>query len=218
MLKKLGLILLFACSTLQSKAQEDSTSLQGPFQKGRQVVNLLGAINSTSSDQGTGGEKKFSNNYNFSIELGKFVANKHVLGLHFNTNRSHTEHFVFREREMLTIGPFYRYYLSNESKGSPYLQANFTYLNYVDISKVQFDTLSFSNEVIGDGLSTVIGIGYTYVMRNRVGFDIGFEYQWAYVKANRTDKIMMSTESLDVHINEYLFHFGFIVFFDRIRK
>ena len=76
--------LFLMVSGLFAQTESDSIELSS-FRKGRSLVGLSGSISSSyiTNANASNDNPQLGNLYNFNIRLGRFVANKNVLGLAF---------------------------------------------------------------------------------------------------------------------------------------
>lgn len=199
-------------------AQSDSTSTI-PFRKGRNFVGLTGSIGSSSfkNDQQIFINDGYSNRYSFDIRLGKFVANKNLLGLVFNAMRSHHNDFVEVERELLSMGPWYRLYVAGSTNIGLYTQTALLYTYYVEHSEGFQGFLQIEEELKGHGLSGTLGIGFAYVIADVVTFEVGFDYMISGIWGELHDLRNGNIEELTIQRNSYQFSFGFNLMFGKLK-
>ena len=112
------LLLLFSIVVIWIDISGQSVSDSVPqtsFRKGRNLVGLSGSINSSSVEnpQGLLLADTYINKYYLDIKLGKFFADKNLLGIVFNTTRGHTTDYIEVEKEIMSIGPWYRLYIGS---------------------------------------------------------------------------------------------------------
>ncbi len=89
-------------------AQENADSVKvTTFRKGRNLVGVGGAVSSSYSDrtQFTSNPSDLGNSYRFNVKLGKFVANKNLVGISFDASRTHLIGYVETIAEVLGVGP-----------------------------------------------------------------------------------------------------------------
>ena len=77
---------------------------------------MSGVVSSTIMDRSniSTNPNEIRNEYFFDVKLGKFVANKNLLGLSFNAQRAHLIGYVETEAYVLSVGPWYRLYLGKD--------------------------------------------------------------------------------------------------------
>ena len=200
-------------------AQSDSTAII-PFRKGRNFVGLSGIIGSSSfhNDQGIFIGEDYINRYSFDIRLGKFVANKNLIGLVFNATRNHSTDFVEVEKEMLSAGPWYRLYLASKSDIGLYLQTSILYTYYVEHSEGFQGFIQIEEELRGHGISGTLGIGFAYVVADIVAFEVGFDYMISGLKGELIDLRNNNSQDLTFQRYNYQFSFGFNLMFGKLKK
>lgn len=202
-------------------AQTGSDSLElSSFRKGRNLVGLNGAISSSnlSSADGSFDNSQLGNLYRFDIRLGKFVANKNVVGLLFTASRTQMIGYINNKAEFLSIGPWYRLYLGKEPNIAFYIQTALLYSNYFGSSDGVQSLLTISEDLDVSGIHGAVGIGLSYVMGDLVSFDVGFEYNqaryWGVVRDNTLD----TSEDIVIDRSGFIFSFGFQVLFERLKR
>lgn len=201
-------------------AQDTLKTNQTPFTKGRSIVALGGSINSATRDRiGLVTEsKKFLNQYSFEISLGKVLTDNFLLGLRLSTDRVETEQLVTTEAEMLTVGPWSRLYLATSQNGGFFFQAGFLYANYYERNTLFEQFLAIDETIQGDGYALFGGLGYTYVMKRMVGFEVGFNYRISSIHAEVKDHIGPITDYQTFTRADIMFNFGIILIFNRLKK
>lgn len=214
-------ILIVVLSTIDLSAQStvDSTS-STPFRKGRNLVGISGSISSASinNSQGPYNADKFINKYSFDIKLGKFVANKNLLGIVFNVFRDHTADYVEVEKELLSIGPWYRLYIGNMTNMGLYTQTSVLYTNYVEHSDGVQGYIQMEQELRGNGISGTLGIGYAYVIADKVTFEVGFDYMFSRFVGELIDLRNDNSQEVTFNRQNYQFSFGFNLLFGKMKK
>lgn len=210
-------LLLFA--SIFGQSDQDSTSITS-FRKGRNFVGLSGSIGSSSIDnnQGIFYTDNNINKYSFDIRLGKFVANKNLVGLVFNTMRDHSTDYVDSEKEILSLGPFYRLYISNSPNIGLFFQTSVLYTYYVEHSEGLSGFLFIEEELRGHGISGTAGIGFAYVINDIVAFEVGFDYMFSGFKGEIVDLRNGSKNDITFRLHNYQFSFGFNLLFGRLKK
>ena len=110
---------LILSDTLLGQQSSDSLKLSA-FRKNRNYVGLGGSVSSSGLNglNTYGSSDQIGNEYWFDILLGRFIANKNLLGLTVNTSRSHVLGYTETKAEVLNIGPWYRIYLGKNPEVS----------------------------------------------------------------------------------------------------
>ncbi len=218
---KLGLIFLLCALALGGAgAQTESSDSLNSYSKGRLVVAMGGFINSGTNDHisSVSESKQFSNSYSFDIRLAKAIVDKVTLGLWLTTKKEQSNRVVDSKRETLTLGPYASFYLGDNKSGGLYLSAAVMFANYYERNTMQVQAVNIDESASGMGLAFMGGIGYTYVMKRRVGFEVGLNYRYAYYDAKVDDKVANIVEGKDIVLTDFIFRFGFVVLFNSLKK
>ena len=211
--------LFLVVSGLFAQSGKDSVELSS-FRKGRNLVGLGGSISSSnlSRANGSNDNSQLGNLYRFDIRLGKFVANKNALGLLFTTSRTQMIGYINNKAEFLSIGPWYRLYVGKEPNIAFYIQTDLLYSNYYGSSTGVQGLFTIDENLDVAGIHGALGIGLSYVIGDRVSFDVGFEYNqaryWGVVK----DNTLGTSEDIVIDRSGFIFSFGFQVLFERLKK
>jgi len=208
--------LLFCLLTTWAGAQQlaDSSEYEGPFTKGRYVTGLSGSIRSAAlSDNLLSSNRRFLEGYQLGTNSGYFFRDRMALGLNFRVSRDVQESFSRIETETLQIGPWFRYYASREAKGSVYPEISLQYVNFSD------NTRSINNSIderrlTSSGLGVELGVGFTYVISEHIGFDIGLNYFGGFLNGKSTTSGIPGTQQESFYLGQLNFRFGFIAMVD----
>jgi len=73
---------------------------------------------------------------------------------------------------------------------------------------------NFREESDGDGFGTLISLGYSYVIRDLISFNIGFNIQNYWINANTINVTGGPVGTENITINNISFTFGFGVILD----
>ena len=193
-----------------AEAQQDSVIT--PFRRGRWLTGLSGSISSGTTDFSSA--RAFANQYDINIATGIFIKDRMLLGLLFNSRRDNSERFTIREAETLFIGPSYTYYMLNAKEGSLFVSAAAGYVRFLEKSSVNVNGNPSIVQVKGDGAGMSISLGYSYVMHDRIAFDLGLSYSVFGVNAKRTTDLDNAVTDEAVRLGELSFMFGFNVLLD----
>ncbi len=211
------LLISFAVVKLAAQSTADSSYIT-PFAKGRNYVGLSGSIRSSKIDNSTFNQTdQYINKYTFDISLGKFVANKNMVGLIVSATKNQSTDYVNTEQELITLGPLYRLYFGKKSDMGLFAQAILLGAYYVENSEGSQGIFFVDETVKGYGLGGDIGFGYAYVIGNMVSFEIGFNYLLAAFSGDLTDNHLGTTKEVNFVRHDYRFVFGFSLLFDKLK-
>ncbi len=202
-------------------AQSDSDSIElSSFRKGRNLVGLSGSISSSyiTNASTSNDNSQLGNLYRFDIRLGKFVANRNVLGLLFLTSRTQMIGYVDSKAEVLGIGPWYRLYLGKEPNIAFYLQTDILYSNYYGESQGVQSLFTIDESLNVSGIRASLGVGLSYVIGDRVSFDVGFEYNQARYWGVFRNNTIAQKDDIVLDRGGFVFSFGFNVLFERLKR
>jgi hypothetical protein len=217
-LRYLILFLLVSAIELNAQTVPDSTATT-PFRKGRNMVGLSGSIRSSKlSNSSFLSSDEFVNQYSFDVNLGKFIADKNLLGLVFSTTRDHSIRYVEKEQELILLGPQYRLFFGNKTDMGLYFRAILLGAYYVENSFGSQGNLLINETIEGFGLGGDIGFGYAYIIADKISFEIGFDYLLASFKGEFHDNFLGTKEDVSFIRHDYRFSFGFNLLFDRLRN
>ena len=210
------LVLAFAFE-LSAQSIPDS-AVTTPFQKGRTLVGLSGNIRSSKFDNNSIlPSDKFINEYSFEINLGKFIADKNLIGLVFTTTRDQSVGYINIEKEIVTLGPQYKLYFGKKPDMGLHVRAVLLWAYYIENSTGLQGVYFVDESIKGQGIGGDLGFGYTYVIADKVAFEIGFSSMLAYFKGDFTDNYLGTSEALTFNKYDYRFTFGFNILFNRLK-
>ncbi len=215
----LFIALFLMVSGLLAQTGSDSIELSS-FRKGRNLVGLSGSISSSYINNASAAtdNSQLGNIYRFDIRLGKFVANKNVVGLLFIASRAQMIGYINNKAEVLGIGPWYRIYLGKEPNIAFYLQTDILYSNYYGESVGVQGFVTIDEYLDVAGIRASLGIGLSYVMGDRVSFDVGFEYSQARYWGVISDNSLDQQHDIVLDRGGFVFSFGFNVLFKRLKQ
>lgn len=213
------LFLLFFASNLTAQTEKDSVELSA-FRKGRNLVGLTGSISSAylSNANSSSQNNQIGNLYRFNVRLGKFVADKNAVGIVFLASRTELVGYINSKAEVMAMGPWYRLYLGKIPNIAFYLQPSLLYANYFGESDGGHAFQTIDEDLDLYGLRGGLGIGISYVMGDRVSFDVGCEYNQARYWGKYYDHTLTVEQDIVLNRGEFVFSFGFNVLFERLRR
>ncbi|TAI47325.1 outer membrane beta-barrel protein [Flagellimonas allohymeniacidonis] len=209
-----ALLLLSASFCVQAQQNITTDSLNTPFRKGRWLTGLSGSISSNSSEVRGSDLKTITNEFGLNISTGQFIKDRWLVGGTLNADRASSGGNIDSTTETLYIGPFTGYYLSSNSRGSLFARFSPGYVRYNE--ETQLNTLSVPSELEseGSGFGMLIGLGYSYVIHDKIAFDIGFDLNLFWIGIDQVQQPPGTTTSQNLTISNTAFTFGFNVILD----
>lgn len=207
---------LFLLNIESIKAQHTDTksldSIDTPFKKGRWLTGLDGIISSSTSEVAGIEGRTTTNQYGLNLTTGKFIKNRLLFGGTLQAQRSSSSGIVERATETLFVGPLGNYYLSNNKKGALFIQLAPGYVRYLDEAAINQVSQTTQINSEGNGFGAIIGVGYSYVINDRIAFDLAFNVNnfWITVDTVSTTGTISDT----ITVSDTLFSFGFNVLLD----
>ncbi len=192
----------------------NTDSITTPFRKGRWLTGLSGSISSNTNKTGTSEEKTITNEFGLNLSTGRFIKDKWLLGGKINMDRASSGGNIDRTTESLFIGPFVSHYLSANNRGSLFTTLSTGYLRYRE--ETQLNTLQVATEFSseGGGFGTLLGLGYSYVIQEKIAFDIGFNLNLFWIGVDQEELPSGVLSSENIAISNIAFTFGFNVILD----
>ncbi|GJM29766.1 MAG: hypothetical protein DHS20C17_24010 [Cyclobacteriaceae bacterium] len=194
--------------------QVQSDSITTSFRKGRWLTGLSGSISSGSATLDTVSNRTFTNQYSFDFSTGKFFKNRWLLGGIFKMQRDNSRRFVELESEILLAAPLLSYYLSDNELGSIFFSIAPGYTRFREKTVVVLTGTPTQEELKGGGFGLLMQLGYSYVMHDRIVFDLGIGLNSIWVNANRELESGQSKDKVSIRSGNLLFSFGFNVLLD----
>ncbi len=211
------LFLLLLSVSFGSLAQEADTgdTLGTPFKKKKWLTGLSGSISSGAARADTSSQRSYSNTYGFDLSTGRFVKDRWLVGVVFTANRQNTVEIIKREAESLFIAPFINYYFSESETGSVYLSFAPGYTAFRDETELQQAGIMQREKVEGDGFGILLRLGYSYILHERIAFDLRLNFSNSWINAKRfSEPIRLSSED-NFELGNLSFSFGFVVILDK---
>ena len=208
-------LLLFGMFSLQAQdTSVSSDSLTTPFRQGRWLTGLSGSISSNTNKISSVDEKTITNEFGLNFSTGRFIKNRWLLGGKINADRASSAGSVDRTTESLFIGPFVSHYLSSNNRGSLFTTLSTGYVRYRE--ETQLNTLQAPTELSseGGGFGALVGLGYSYVIHDKIAFDIGFNLNLFWIGVDQEELPSGMVSSQDISVRNIAFTFGFNVLLD----
>ncbi len=191
--------------------KEQTTS----FRKGRWFTGLSGSISSNTNQFQGSNTRTQTNEFGLSMTTGKFLKDRLLFGGILNINRSSSDNISKSSTESLFIGPSLRYYLQKAKEGSIFGEFSPGYVRYKEaIESVNNNSTEINQESIGSGFGSLLGIGYSYVLHDRITFDLGLRLNLFWLSLENESLLDNSTTDIDVRSSNISFSFGFNVLLD----
>jgi hypothetical protein len=183
------------------------------------MVGLSGSISSSYLNQANSSSQnnQIGNLYRFDVRLGKFLADKNAAGLLFLASRTELVGYINSKAEVLALGPWYRLYLGNIPNIAFFLQPSLLYASYFGTSQGQAAFQTVDEDLDLKGVRGGLGIGISYVLGDRMSFDVGCEYNQARLWGYYLDRNLGVEQDVVLNRGEFVFSFGFNVLFERLR-
>ncbi len=209
------IFLITSITVFSQDISEDSNinedSITTPFRKGRWLSGLSGSISSGSTKIDTSSTKAFTNQYSFDFATGKFFKDRWLLGGIFQMHRDNSRQFVDLESETVLIAPQLSYYLSDNPHGSVFLSLALGYASFREKTVVLINGMPSQETLKGDGFGLIAQFGYSYVLHDRIAFDLGLTLNEIWGNAERELDGGLTNTKLAISTGNLLFTFGFKV-------
>ncbi|MGI9553166.1 MAG: hypothetical protein ACR2MT_18305 [Aurantibacter sp.] len=208
------LIAIFSIPIVYGQNTASADSLPTPFRKGRWLTGLSGSISSNTNKTSTTDEKTITNEFGLNLSTGRFIKDRWLLGGKLNADRASSAGGVDRTTESLFVGPFVSYYLSPNSRGSLFTSLSSGYVRYRE--ETSFNNLANPVKQLseGGGFGTLLGLGYSYVIHDKIAFDIGFNLNLFWLGLDQEQQPSGTINSQNISVSNIAFTFGFNVILD----
>ena len=200
---------------LYSQDSIPSDSVVTPFRQGRWITGITGSINSSLVDFKSEEERTSSNEYSFNILGGNFFQDRWLVGGVIQMDRSDADALSDLTTETLFVGPFVSRYFSDSERGSLYLLLSPGYTRYRNFIRVADDLMVIEEQSEGSGFGFILNLGYSYVVFDRIAFDIGVTVAQRWLEVERTQQPGNVVFEDDITLRDISFSFGFRVLLDR---
>jgi hypothetical protein len=184
-----------------------------PFRKGRWLTSLSGSISSNSNELNSTKTKTISNDFGMNLSTGKFFKDRWLFGVTFQAERQEAKGDLNTIGESLYIGPQFARYFYNNKDGSLYLNVSPGFVLYRSLASIT-EIPGFREESEGNGFGTLVSLGYSYVIRDLISFNIGFNLQYYWIGADTINETGGMTDTENITISNISFTFGFGVILD----
>jgi len=202
-------------STISAQTIDDTESTKDsittPFRKGRWLLGMFGTIGSSTTENTTSSAKTVSNHYSIGIGSGVFIIDRLNIGFNLNLEREDVQNEASEDRvvENLFIGPDVMYYISKSQVGSLYFGLSPGFSIYRDETQILQDEALIEHVYKGNGFGLMTTFGYTYVIKDNIGLDIGLNWSTHWININEETIETESNSDLNFVISDLTFSFGF---------
>ncbi|MEO8934975.1 MAG: hypothetical protein ABI295_11775 [Xanthomarina sp.] len=221
--KRYFLVLFIACIYVmpsfcfaQDKAIDSTKNTEiTPFRKGRWLTGFTGSIGSGSFENTKTENKSISNWYRIEIGTGKFLIDRFNLGLSANMERSNLENETSENTsEIFFIGPKGTYFLSPSTMGSVFFSLSPGYVLYRETIGRTVEDFYVENLNKGGGFGFLSTFGFSYVLQDRVSFDLGLNYNVYWLNLDEKSNIDQTIKNTSYQLSNLSFSFGFKILLD----
>ena len=195
-------------SLAQSSTQDEVTT---PFRKGRWLTGLSGSISSTSTRLDTVQGTNFANQYALELSTGRFFKDRWLAGLTFRAERNSSEEFVVRDSESLFIGPLISHYFSDSKLGSVFILFSPGFTRFRDKTAIEQNGVVTQELIKGQGFGMLLNLGYSYVVHDRIAFDLGLSVSSNWINGRRESEPTGENRKENFRVGGIAFSFGFNV-------
>ena len=209
------LLFLLVNSTAFSQSVKDTVDSKTPFRKGRWLTGLSGSISSGTSSLDTIGSGMTRNQYSIDFRTGKFLKDRILLGGLVLLSRSSSEEFTKRTMETLYVGPLATWYFTEGDKGSLFISGSGGFVNFRDESGFLQSGNPSQILIDGNGAGMLLRFGYSYVLHDRVAFDLSLNFTNSWISADVTEQPANSRTQEKFTVSDLSFSFGFSVLLDK---
>lgn len=182
-----------------------------PFRKGRWLTSLSGNISTNTNELKSTNSKTISNEYGINLSTGQFFKERWLIGVTFQAGRKETKGDINITGESLYIGPQFARYFSKNNDGSLYLNVSPGFVLYRSLANIN-EIPDFREESDGNGFGSLVSLGYSYVIRDLISFNIGFNLQYFWIGADTVDiNGVIATDNITISNISFAFGFGVIL-------
>lgn len=209
--------LMLLLATLCVQAQNPAVAVDSsetPFRKGRWLTGLSGSIRSNTNSVRSIDEKTITNEFGLNLSTGRFIKDRWLFGGKLNANRASSAGAVDRTTESLYVGPFLSHYLTPGNRGSLFTTVSAGYVRFRE--ETQVNVLQVPTELLaeGGGFGTLVGLGYSYVIHDKIAFDIGLDLNLFWIGLDQEQQPSGDLSTENIAISNIAFTFGFNVILD----
>lgn len=200
------------CYSQNAVTTDTTDNTVTPFRKGRWLTSLSGNISTTTNEVKSTNRRSISNDYGINLSTGTFFKERWLFGVTFQAERRESKGEFNVVGESFYIGPQFARYFSKTKDGSLFLNVSPGFVLYRSQATIN-EIPDFLVDAEGNGFGTLISLGYSYVIRDLISFNIGFNlgHYWIGVDSLNSSGII---ESDNITISNLSFSFGFGVILD----
>ena len=208
----------FCCFTGRAQDSGKNVSSQDsvvtPFQKGRWLTGLSGGFSSNTLKISGTDDLVSANAYSLEISTGRFFKDRWFVGANVFASSSSGGGLVDRKTETLLIGPSMSYYFLKEPYGSLFVSLLPGYVRIRESGSFEGDGMRLDELVEGPGFATRLGLGYAYVISDRIVLNVSVGSTWAWANATYGSGNEQESRTESIFSNTSYFSFGFNILLD----
>ncbi|NLR92191.1 DUF3575 domain-containing protein [Flammeovirga agarivorans] len=188
-------------------------SLGTAMKKGRVLLSLSSSTDAINYYDNSINSKAIGGQTGFDLKTDAhfFLRDNFSLGGRLELTRGETQNYVSNEEETFKVSMVFRRYFSKVSNGGLYPEVTVTYGR--NIFNTQFlqppspINQSFQGNLLGGG----VGVGFTYLVKQHFGIDVGLSYSFYRVFGETVDHVIdTTTKDAFTEIN-VSFRVGFVI-------
>ena len=214
------ILCLFIAGIFSSYAQDDipSDTLPTPFRQGRWLSGISGSISSSTNKTRSTDIESTTNQFGISLDGGKFIKDRWLIGGIVNFEGSDFEGNASISSETFFVGPMVSHYFSDSPRGSLFMSFAPGYSRYIDNLRSSQGPANLIQESSGSGFGINVSLGYSFVIEDRIAFDIGFDISQAWFSVEVEDRIEDINFSENIALNNIAFKFGFRILLNQLLR
>lgn len=203
------LLFLFSFQNISCQEKDSIT----PFKKGRWLTGLSGSFASYTSILDND-NKVSTNTYGLELTTGNFFKDRWLIGGLLSAERVSGGGKIERGLETFFIAPTIAFYLSKNYQGSLFISISPGYIRFREETIINLNEEPIIERIEGPGFGARLSLGYSYVIHNRIAFDIGLNVNNYWLNTKQESLPLGSSSKESIMINGINFFFGFNVLLD----
>ncbi|MBB6461206.1 DUF3575 domain-containing protein [Flammeovirga kamogawensis] len=197
----------------QSNMVFGQDSLGTAFKKGRALLQLSSSTDAVNYYSGSQNLPLSTGLTGFDLKVDShfFVRDNFSVGGRLELTRSLTEQLFQNESERFKLGIVFRRYLTKMSNGGIYPEVTLSYGRTYNSANINYQQLIINEEFTGNFFGGGIGVGFTYLVGQHFGIDVGLNYNLYLVDGNTTDLVANVSESTNFTEVKVSFRVGIVI-------